>query len=173
MKGSVSVSRPQSRNHSSPGPRLSSLKEQPTTLGKATGTARVATTGHGVQHADLTHLRPQGPAQRWTKQAPVTTHSGLKDANMLTNAFSRLEVFLSYILRPEVGGCSQSPKTPHTATRSLGVTEEKSSPFSSGPGFAAWVSPSLISGCVHEHLCVFKLTKGTTVTEIDWSCLFF
>lgn len=60
MKGSVSVSRPQNRNHSSPRPRLSSLKEQPTTLGKAAGTARVATTGHGVHHADLTHGCPQG-----------------------------------------------------------------------------------------------------------------
>lgn len=80
MKGSMSTSRPQSRNHSSPRSRLSSLKEQPTTLGKSAGTARVATTGHRVQHVDLTHRCPRGPAQGWTKQAPVTTHGGLKDA---------------------------------------------------------------------------------------------
>lgn len=120
-------------------PRLSFLKEQPTTLGKAAGTARVATTGHGVRNADLTHGCPQGSAQGWIKQAPVTTHSGLKDA--LQMVFSRRDIFLSYIPRPEMGGCSQSPKTPHTAIRSLGITEEKS-PFSSGPGFAASVSPS-------------------------------
>lgn len=80
MKGSVSVSRPQSRNHSSPRSLLSSFKQQPTALGKAAGTARVATTGQRVQHADLTHRCPQGPAQCWTKQAPVTTHSELKNA---------------------------------------------------------------------------------------------
>lgn len=152
MKGSVSVSRPQSRNHSS-AQALTEFSQR---------TAH--NSGQGSRYSQSGHHRARGSECRPDSSMSPGPSPGLDQAGAsdntqwtkrcFTNVFSRREVFLSYIPRPEVGGCSQSPKTLHTAIRSLGVTEEKIFSLLLRARFCCLGFPFLISGCVREHLCV-------------------
>lgn len=84
------------RNHSSPRARLSPLTEQPTALGKAAATARVATTGRKIQDADLTDSSMSPGPSPGLDQAGASDNT-LWTKRCFTNASSRLEV-LSFCL---------------------------------------------------------------------------
>lgn len=80
---------------------------------------------------------------------------------------------LPHIFRlEEVGGCSQSPKTPHTAVRNSGVTEKRIFSLFPRDRFYCLSFSFLTSRCVCAHVGVPVLMEGTIVTEIGWSCLF-